>query len=196
MIQGLFTVDIAVVDLLSPKECEMILEVCRELPKKPHGLLYGDNIASQSSHGELSAIDYIDQQLDFILLRERIQQEVNNLSNHLGVKRVTVTSSWVNYQYPGSILREHIHQNSSISGALFLKCDDKSSKLYFENPNPFKEMLTLSGPMQTMKPVTPSVGRIVIFPSWLRHGSNGTQNGSDERVILSFNSTQRSHLNI
>ena len=81
-------------------------------------------------------------------------------------------------QGPDSILKYHKHPNSIISGIIYLKVDDDSSKLVFQNPT------SMTG---EVKEITPTNGLMLMW-SFLMHGSGATINKSKERIILAFNS--------
>ena len=113
------------------------------------------------------------------------------LDNHNSVKHrveeklffpnLEITNSWCNVQGENSTLNFHRHPDSIISGIIFLQVDDKSSKLYFQNPNNiyFKCDDDIS--------IKPEPGLLLMWPSWLAHGSGEDKNMSTERVVVSFN---------
>ena len=103
-----------------------------------------------------------------------------------------IKNSWLNIQQPGSILKDHIHRNSIISGVIFLNTDHKTSSLYFHNPNPYLYYSSLKKGHSTQYSFewysfTPARGDMILFPGWLRHGSNQIKNKVKNRMILSFN---------
>jgi len=93
-----------------------------------------------------------------------------------------ISNSWCNIQGENSTLNFHRHPDSIISGIIFLQVDDKSSKLYFQNPNNiyFKCDDDIS--------IKPEPGLLLMWPSFLMHGSGDTINKSKERIIIGFNS--------
>ena len=113
------------------------------------------------------------------------------LDNHNSVKHrveeklyypnLEISNSWCNIQGENSTLNFHRHPDSIISGIIFLQVDDKSSKLYFQNPNNiyFKCDDDIS--------IKPEPGLLLMWPSWLAHGSGEDKNMSTERVVVSFN---------
>ena len=115
------------------------------------------------------------------------------LDNHNSVKHrveeklfypnLMITNSWVNVQGEHSRLSYHNHPDSIYSGAIYLKVDDDSSKIYFENPDSI--YWNYAEPVSVM-PVT---GMCLMWPSWLKHGSGQTLNKSSERIVLSFNTS-------
>ena len=100
-----------------------------------------------------------------------------------------ISNSWCNIQGENSTLNFHRHPDSIISGIIFLQVDDKSSKLYFQNPNNiyFKCDDDIS--------IKPEPGLLLMWPSWLAHGSGEDKNMSTERVVVSFNTYFRKETN-
>jgi uncharacterized protein (TIGR02466 family) len=100
-------------------------------------------------------------------------------------------NSWFNIQTKDSMLKEHTHPLSVLSGVIFIKSDKNSSKVYFENPNPFLKITSFNegnNPHSSKSfsfAATP--GTMLLFPAWLTHGSNNVANKSKERIVLSFN---------
>jgi uncharacterized protein (TIGR02466 family) len=89
-----------------------------------------------------------------------------------------------------------MHANSILSGSLYINVDNESSKLYFDNPNQFIKYFEYNYQELTDYNfeyfyITPKVGDLVIFPSWLTHGSNGEQNNTENRTVISFNTDLR-----
>ncbi len=73
--------------------------------------------------------------------------------------------------------RTGIHDHAklaSISGVLYLQCDDKSGNLFFrkENKKDFQ--------------IVPKIGKLVLFRSHLRHGVHAN-NSNRKRISLAFN---------
>ena len=113
-------------------------------------------------------------------------------SNQSGIKIANkITNSWFNIQDKESVLKEHTHPNSVLSGALFINVGEKASKLYFHNPNPFVYFINREEPANDYTYeyyyFPPKKGDLIIFPSWLRHGSNGQKNLYSNRTVISFN---------
>ena len=104
-------------------------------------------------------------------LEERIIKEIPTRNQRMA-------ESWVTIQKEDSKLKWHKHPNSVISGILYLKVDDDSSKLVFQNPT------SMEGEVVEIQP---SPGMLLMWPSFLMHGSGNTINKSKERIILGFN---------
>ena len=106
--------------------------------------------------------------------------------NKVYVTNQRLADSWCNIQGKGSTLDFHNHPNSVVSGVIFLKADEKSSKLVFQNPlTPISP--TAVSPHRETYELTPKTGLLAMWPSYLMHGSGPSINQSDERIVLSFN---------
>ena len=111
--------------------------------------------------------------------------------NVLGLPAVQISNSWAHVQHKGSYIVEHTHPNSKVSGVLYLKADENSNNLVFMNPNPYNK---IEAPIATTdfnygnSTFPAKTGRLLLFPSWLEHGSNHLLNESDERIVISLNS--------
>ena len=103
----------------------------------------------------------------------------DKIINELYIKDQRLADSWCNIQSIDSTLTYHNHPNSIISGIIFLKADENSSKLVFKNP-------VLRTQNDTYE-ITPKTGMMVLWPSYLMHGSGDSINKSSERIVLSFN---------
>mgnify|MGYP003320366239 FL=1 len=110
----------------------------------------------------------------------------DKVMNVVPVTNQRLADSWCNIQGKGSTLGFHNHPNSVISGIIFLKADENSSKLVFQNPlDPMSP--TAVSPHRETYELTPKTGLLAMWPSYLMHGSGPSINQSDERIVLSFN---------
>jgi len=102
----------------------------------------------------------------------------DKIMNEVYIKNQRMQDSWCNVQGEDSTLKYHSHPKSIISGVIFLKADENSSKLVFKNPASLTE---------NTHQITPTKGLMVMWPSYLMHGSGDSVNKSAERIVLSFN---------
>lgn len=198
---GLFPVPVGIIDnFLSEKEIELLLKEVISIDHSDHGALSGEAFSTHKVDGKLGRLlEDLSHKLniDFI---ERLNTEINDFAgtNGLvhnnwiqGMSRLMIDNSWSNIQKKGSYLRRHTHPNSKISGSLFLNVDQDSSKLYFFNPNPYikyEDYDKVTDFSSVNYSIQPSNGQLILFPSWLEHGSNEEINNTDKRVVISFNS--------
>ena len=170
-------------DFISSDDREEIIEKLRENPSNKYQALHGDAVSSfdfpVNIVGQLGLVD---------LIKEKLKEYAKKVN----VPELQILNSWFNIQRPGSRLRLHNHSGSVVSGALYLKVDDESSPLVFEDPRDLGVFVFHSDPYAEY---APQPGDLVLFPSWLMHGSHEHINQSDERIVISFNSSfMRTHM--
>jgi uncharacterized protein (TIGR02466 family) len=156
----------------------------------------------KESFGEIETSGCTDDQLhklpNFNELVTIIDNNVKTYTEEIvGIDKndVTLSCMWSNSQI--HLTKHHVHQhpNSFISGVLYLQipeCEDPGN-IFFVDPRPaknmfyadFKKETSLSDRNWWFKPVT---GMLLLFPSWLEHGTHKYLCSTGERRIsLSFN---------
>jgi len=121
-------------------------------------------------------------------LREKLNIKIKEYQIDYGVNELKIDNSWVNIQNKNSILKKHSHPDSIISGVVYLKTDEKSSKIYFHNFNPYRTFVDFKKDTEFNSEnyfFKPQTGDLILFPSWLMHSSD--KNKSSSRIVLSFN---------
>jgi len=179
-------------NFLSEDEAKQIYDICKSNTSVQHTCFLGD--ATSNHEGDINFLQYLTNTITNLDLR--IQTFIDNYSKQVGLKSQIVANSWFNIQQKNSILKPHMHANSILSGSLYINVDNESSKLYFDNPNQFIKYFEYNYQELTDYNfeyfyITPKVGDLVIFPSWLTHGSNVEQNNTENRTVISFNTDLR-----
>jgi uncharacterized protein (TIGR02466 family) len=139
-----------------------------------------------SSHGSDTNI------IDSVNLADRVQTALNHYTDAYGRKRLKVTDSWYSIQNEGSVLKQHTHSGSIASAVVYINTPQGSNKLYFNNPNALVEYTNeaIVEPNEfnyEWYSVEAVAGTMIIFPSWLSHGSYYHENQSESRTIISLN---------
>jgi hypothetical protein len=142
---------------LSFLNLEEIIKVLSNSPRNPHGLI--ENGYSSYNFGRP-----ILEHPELFGLRTIIQKKLNEYTE----KRMTIINSWFNVTNPGGVLKKHMHEDSVLSGAFYVKVGKNSCPLLFENTQ-----------------IKPYNGLLIIFPSTMLHY---TEKEIEERVVISFNS--------
>ena len=166
--QTIFTTDIyKEYNFLNDKEIEHLINSIDELQLTNHNSFIG---LAKSTYGNSKSY-FLNDHKD---LKDRIEKELYK-------EGIQISNSWINVQGKDSKLNFHCHPDSIISGAIYLKVDEDSSKLVFQNPNSqyynFGEDIS----------ITPVKGLMLMWPSQLMHGSGVSINKSIERIVISFN---------
>jgi uncharacterized protein (TIGR02466 family) len=132
-------------------------------------------------------------------LKKEILNHLNNfLFNDLKINKKTIfkmLNSWCLKHQKNDFSQIHVHNNSLISGVLYLKVNNKSGDLMFhKNPywrNIFPKSIDIEFDNYNEATsdywyIKPSIGTIVLFPSFLEHSV--AKNESDEdRYSCAFN---------
>lgn len=185
-------------EFLTEQQCKEIVSYIKDDGKiheyTPHGAIKG-GLGGISSHSKMKndEVCQIEKNVPSCqFLSVSLQDAIHQYTADSGYAHCNLTQSWINIQRKGSSLGEHTHPFSQVSGALYLSCDDKSNKLYFYNPNQLIDSIELDRNRFTeysyeLYYFKPQIGTLILFPSWLKHGSYGEINESEERIVLSFN---------
>ena len=175
-------------DFLNEKEIDSIIANIKENETfGQHAAIPHDG--GVSSHISDKSKDLLDKMPE---LKNKITDKLIECSVLMGgFDNIRISNSWSNIQKKGSRLKHHCHPNSILSGVIFLNVDENSSKLYFENPNKFirifdyKESNPDNFGYYSFQPIK---GQMLMWPSYLFHGSYDDLNNTENRMVISFNS--------
>lgn len=176
-------------DVLTPVQLATVRDHCLSLEGRPHASLLGDarSTFDRSAHF-VEALEAAHANLAG--LTQGLAQLMDGFARELGFDGARLSNSWFNVQRPGSLLKHHTHPDSRVSAALCIVSDERSSKLYFENPNPLVAFAMAEGRTEynmDMARFALAPGELMLFPSWLKHGSGFEANESELRVMVSLN---------
>ncbi len=174
-------------NLLTIEECKKIVFELKKVKIENHEALSKDK--GYSSHLTKSSImDKLNEKIKI-----KLNQEIDEYVKEYGFNKLQISNSWYNIEKKDCILNNHMHPISIVSGVLYLKTDNLSNKIYFYNPNPFIEFSKFcESKFLNYQYIyfDAEIGSMLLFPSWLKHGSNFEKNNSEERVCLSFNTNE------
>jgi uncharacterized protein (TIGR02466 family) len=98
-------------------------------------------------------------------------------------------SSWANVSRDGDFNKPHIHPGFDWSGVFYVDLGerdrdrDESGNIEFMDPRPANHQALPYW-------LRPSAGKVLVFPSWLRHYVNPFR-GRGERISIAFNANTR-----
>ena len=116
----------------------------------------------------------------FIKILENVDkgfQTVHETNNYIDEVKIVVESMWVNVNRPTNYNKSHIHAEVHWSFVYYIKVQEKSGDLVFEDPRIRRTMQTqaifkkdyYSLASAATISLTPQVGDLIIFPSYLEH---------------------------
>lgn len=166
-----------------------ILNNVDDLKLKSHTAIEGKGMSSHNF-----GVNFLDDIKDNVSSCKNIKHEIfkvmKEYENSTGLLINDISNSWFNIQENGSELLEHSHPLSIVSGSIYINVDQDSSSLHFSNPNPYNNFQEISHYTEyTFRNYwfKPEIGQLLLFPSWLRHGSNREVNNTPNRIVVGFN---------
>lgn len=159
-----------------------------------HGLLETVGVSSHISSGTEITDNFVynffteidKQQVLTYSLQEKIQTALNQYTETFKIYPVEIGNAWFNVQYPGSKLTRHFHNQSVLSGVIWLDTHNISLRLY--NPCRWQSWITKeANTSYDYYDMLNKKGTLVIFPSYVEHSADTVVQGS--RVVLSFNTS-------
>ena len=115
-----------------------------------------------------------------------------DLEFNLNGKKLKLDSLWINILPEGGIHTSHLHTHSVISGTTYVAMPVGTSAIKFEDP---RLAMMMAAParktdardeMRNFIYVTPEVGEVLLWESWLRHEVPMNM-AEEDRVSVSFN---------
>ena len=125
-------------------------------------------------------------------LNKHVEVFVKDLGFDLQGKKLKCGSFWINILPEGGMHASHIHPHSVISGTVYVAMPKGASALKLEDP---RLPMMMAAPTRTKKApeslqsfvyITPAVGEVLMWESWLRHEVPAT-GGKAPRISVSFN---------
>jgi len=178
-------------EVLSPVQLATIATHCLSVEAGQHRAFIGNTKSSFSRDSHL--IENLEANYPVLKgLYNGLSKLMISYALEYGFEGVQVKNSWFNVQRPGSVLKHHVHTDSKISAALFVQADAQSSKLHLENPNPFLNYIrpeNFSEYTFEYAQFQPVAGDLILFPSWIKHGSGFEANQSKDRIVMSINAS-------
>ena len=180
MLTNIFPTKIEVIsNFLIEDEINNVYNIIKKLLHKDHAAIIGDGKSTFLHYSNI---------LEGISLEEKINDQVEKYCRSCKIQFSKINQCWSNIQKKDSFLKMHHHGDAPVVGVIFIKTDEKSSKLCFQNPNPHAIVTDYTiNPNPNILCYKVKPGDLFIFPGWLQHGSNYELSKSEERIALSFN---------
>jgi uncharacterized protein (TIGR02466 family) len=147
--------------------------------------------------GWQSKSDYILNSDEFNFFIEDLNQNLNHCLYEqfriLEGKKLSIGNCWINISKTHDYNLSHIHPLSILSGVFYIKCPPNCGNIIFEQDS--NDVLDLDYREDEIKKMTnmysayyhtPIEGRMLLFPSNLRHYVESNKS-DDDRISISFN---------
>ena len=104
-------------------------------------------------------------------------------------------TAWININPPGAFNMKHDHPTNDLAGVLWIKTPEDCGNIIFESPNSFATHREIDSYKEDYRKeisyfhsyyFPPIEGRIIVFPSHLRHYVDFNKSDED-RISVSFN---------
>ena len=125
-------------------------------------------------------------------LDKHVAAFAEDLEFNLDGRELKLEDIWINILPEGGMHASHLHPHSVISGTTYVSMPDGASALKLEDPRSARMMAAPARlkdarrDMRTFVYVTPEVGDVLLWESWLRHEVPMNMS-EDERISVSFN---------
>ena len=144
-------------------------------------------------NGIWTSQDNLDSRPEWQELRDQILASVELTVQDRGIEYLGLRMNcmWANLNRGTGVHQVHNHPNAMWSVVLYLNVDELDpGLLYFKDPRPQATGIVydyIDGKAEyDHMTVEPKKGRLVVFPSWLEHGTHASAS-SVERVCISAN---------
>ncbi len=120
-----------------------------------------------------------------------LQYHVAQYLNDIGIEHhdpYHIDNSWFTSTTNGQYAHLHSHGGSDISGVYYISTNSRDGNIYFHSPHYVSENNYMIAHLDMARQITPKKGMIVLWPSFLMHGTRINETNHN-RISMSFNLT-------
>jgi uncharacterized protein (TIGR02466 family) len=159
--------------------------------------LIGETLA-EKSFSSLTTKDNLHMYEEFDSLVDLVKFQMTEYARDIiGLQEdsLELSAMWSNVRNSGSKHHAHQHPNSYLSGVLYLKVpqEEEIGNIFFVDPRQAKNMMygnytKVTSMSERTWWYKPKKGVMLLFPSWLEHGTEEyISNNTEKRISVSFN---------
>ena len=149
------------------------------------------NGVKKTNYGGWQSESYKQYSAEFQSIADKIDKTIENCSKQIGIPTLKLQNYWCNINTFGDYNTMHNHRGSVLSGVFYVDVPDENmgSINFFRQDDiqyflpPLENYNNFTGEKATYKPES---GRVLIFPSWLKHSVDGSRS-EQQRISRSFN---------
>ena len=170
----------------------LVDEIYAEMERDPVGTQISNRGGWQSAPNE--EIGPMTQSLRELLI-PTIQNYYRSCYSTKSAESLRVTGIWANVNPKLTYNTQHIHPGAQVSGVLYIKVPDNPARIDFHSPTKDTKMAVTGEETQGDTKYNydsywfgPSVGRLLLFPSYLAHSVDISESDGD-RISIAFNAS-------
>ena len=152
----------------------------------------GKNISNVGGWQSLDySVNYIREYTYLYKLVNILQKSIDTISTQIDpTLKLYIDNLWMNVNKFGDYNLPHYHSLSAFSAVLYIKCKG-GSNIEFTHDTLMEHypFWTKSEMFATKLQLFPKVGRLIVFPSWIKHSVLPNES-NNERISISFNINQ------
>lgn len=150
---------------------------------------------TRNARGQWSSPDDLDQRIEWQPLRDMILHTLDITLRDRGIKyeAIRMNCMWSNAHYQASSHDQHTHPNSMFSGVVYISCPEpEPGDFYVRDPRlqahaHVYDYVDDKPAVYDFWKIRPKIGQLIIFPSWLEHGTRPGRFNEGQRISVSFN---------
>lgn len=128
-------------------------------------------------------------------LAEIVQTRINDCCKLINIKKnmqAQLSNFWININSKGNGNNLHNHPSCTLAAVYYVQTPEKCGKVQFEHPsnmiNFWMQSYTDNDMYTTHScvDVQPEEGKLIVFPSWLKHAVQANESDTD-RISIAFN---------
>lgn len=153
------------------------------------------NFISTNDNSCQTTVDSLQEYNEFKPLVEIFKSKIDEVLDDIKLIRddFKISAMWANISDDNNRHALHTHANSYLSGVLYLNAPQPSpGNIGFKDPRYANDVISFEYEQGSIfgartVEVQPKTGRLIIFPSWLMHGTKPGTFSNKKRISLSFN---------
>lgn len=120
-----------------------------------------------------------------------LQETINDISVQIDpTLKLYIDTLWLNVNKKGDYNIPHYHSASAFSGVLYIQCEKGSNiEFYHDTLMEHYPFWTNSQMFASKFQLYPKVGRLIVFPAWIKHSVLPNESNND-RISIAFNIIQ------
>lgn len=154
-----------------------------------------DNHQVSGRNAWQSPINFFRKEKSFFRYKSLIESALFDVMNSFTDNKYKIKNMWININKPQGYNIAHTHPDSDLSGVFWINAPQNSGVLRFESPNHFTQYKAIQHSNEKIKNslnyyhdfwLEPTEGKLIIFPSDIKHFVEENQSKED-RISISFN---------